>query len=70
MNQKGVTIPRCHAPYGYLTKDIQIHVFCDASELAYCFSAAAYLKFELELEKLHCFFVMSKSRLALIKTIS
>ena len=68
VNLKGVTIPRCHHPSGYLAKDIQLHVFYDASELAYV--AVAYSKFELELEKPHCSFKMSKSRLAPIKTIS
>ena len=67
MNLKGVTIPRCHHPSGYLAKDIQLHVFCDASGLAY--GVVAYLKFEFELEKPHCSFVMSKNRLAPIKAI-
>ena len=51
-----------------MAKDIQLHVFCAASELAY--GALAYLKFGFELEKPHCSFVMSKNRLAPIKTIS
>ena len=68
VNLKGVTFPRCYHPSGYLAKDIQLHVFCDASKLAY--GAVAYLKFEFELEKPHCFFVLSKSRLAPIKTTS
>ena len=67
VNLKGVTIPRCHHPSGYLDKDIQLHVFCGTSELAY--GAVAYLKFEFELEKPHCSIVMSKNRLAPIKTI-
>ena len=67
MNLKGVTIPRCHHSTGYLAKDIQLHVFCDASELAY--GAVAYLKFEFELEKPHCSFIMSKNRFSPIKTI-
>ena len=68
VNLKGVTIPRCYHPSGYLAKDIQLHVFWDASELAY--GAVAYVKFEFELEKPPCSLVMSKSRLAPIKTIS
>ena len=67
MNLKGVTIPRYHHPSGYLAKDIQLHVFCDASELAH--GAVAYVIFEFELEKSHCSFAMSKSILAPIKTI-
>ena len=66
VNLKGVTNSRCHHPSGYLAKDI--HVFCAASELTY--GAVVYLKFEFELEKPHCSFVMSKNRLAPIKTIS
>ena len=64
---KGAMIPRCHNPFGYLAKDIQLHVFCDTVESAY--SAVVYLKFEFELKKPHCSFVMSKSRLASVKTI-
>ena len=41
-----------------MAKDIQLHVFCDTSELAY------------GAVKSHCSFVISKSRLAAIKTIS
>ena len=48
MNLKGVTIPRCHRPSGYLAKDIQLHVFCAASELAY--GVVPYLKTEFEFE--------------------
>ena len=65
VNLTWVMIPRCHHPSGYLVKDKQLHVFCDASELAY--SVSAYLKFEFELEKPNCFFVMSKNKLAPMK---
>ena len=65
---KGVTIPRCHHPSRYLAKDIQLHVFCDASDLAH--GAVAYLRFKFELEKPRCSFVILKSRLIPIKTIS
>ena len=68
VNLKGITIPRCQHPPGYLAKDIQLNVFCDASELAY--GAVAYLKFEFGLKMPHCSFVTSKNRLAPIKTIS
>ena len=68
VNLKGVTIPRCHHLSRYLAKDIQLHVFCDASDLAY--GAVAYLRFKFELEKPRCSFVISKSRFTPIKTIS
>ena len=68
VNLKGITIPRCQHPTGYLAKDIHLHVFCDASELAYC--AVAYLKFEFGLKMPHYSFATSKNRLAPKKTIS
>ena len=68
MNLEGVPIPRCHYPSGNLAKDIKLHLFCDASESA-C-GAVAYLKFEFDLEKLCCSFVMSKNRHTPTKTTS
>ena len=45
---KEITIGICYHPFGYLAKDIQLHIFFDASELAY--GAVENLKFEFELE--------------------
>ena len=49
-------------------KEVQLHVFCDASEAAY--GCVAYLRFTFESGEHKCAFVMSKSRLAPIKTIT
>ena len=59
VNLRGDKIPRFYHPSGYLAKDIQLHVRC----------YVAYLKFEFELERPHYSFLMSKNRLAPIKTI-
>ena len=61
VNLKGVTVPRCHHPSRYLAKDIQLHIFCDASELAN--GAVACLKFEFELERSNFSFAMQQTDL-------
>ena len=48
--------------------EIQLHIFCDASEVAY--GSVAYLRFTLKDGNHVSSFVMSKSRLAPIKTIT
>ena len=48
--------------------EVQLHVFCDASELAY--GTVAYLRFVFKDGMYHVAFVMSKSRLAPIKSIT
>ena len=50
------------------TTEIQLHVFCDASELA--FGAAAYVRYSFKNGEHECALVMAKSRLAPIKTVS
>ena len=47
---------------------MELHIFCDASEVAY--GAVACIKFKFKTEKDHCTFLMSKTRLAPIKTVS
>ena len=47
---------------------VQLHVFCDASEAAY--GCVAYLRVSLKSGSHVCSFVMSKARLAPIKTIT
>ena len=46
----------------------QIHVFADASEVA--FGAAAYWRFETQDHSYHCSFIFEKTRLALIKPLT
>ena len=46
----------------------QIHVFADASEVA--FGAAAYWRFETQDHSYHCSFIFGKTRLALIKPLT
>ena len=48
--------------------EVQLHVFCDASEIAY--GTVAYLRMTLKDGKHVCAFVMAKSRLAPIKTVT
>ena len=48
--------------------EVQLHIFCDASELA--FASVGYLRLTLKDGDHVCSFVMSKSRLAPIKTIT
>ena len=64
---KSYKIPRCMSPQmsGDSMKHVQLHVFCDASFLAY--SAVAYLRFTNFHEKHHVSIVMAKSRVAPIK---
>ena len=56
----------------YLTEgqytEVQLHIFCDASELAY--GSVAYLRYTLKDGSHTCSLVMSKSRLSPIKTIA
>ena len=47
---------------------VQLHVFCDASEIAY--GCVAYIRVTFETGEHKCAFVMAKSRLAPIKTIT
>ena len=61
-------VPRCYHISGYKATNMELHIFCDASEVAY--GAVAYIKFKFKTEKDHCMFLMSKTRLAPIKTVS
>ena len=61
-----VHIDRCYHHHGWQCPDIQLHIFCDASESAY--GAVAYLHFAFKDGTTHCCFVMAKSRLAPIRT--
>ena len=48
--------------------DIQVHIFTDASDLA--FGATAYLRVEKQNKEVDCLLIMSKSRLAPIKKLT
>eukprot|EP00057_Strongylocentrotus_purpuratus_P002697 XP_003725052.1 PREDICTED: uncharacterized protein LOC100888496 [Strongylocentrotus purpuratus] len=65
----GITIPRCLKPDAF--KDIasyELHHFCDASEQGY--AAVTYLRLVNTDGKIHCAFVMGKSRLCPLKVTS
>ena len=65
-----LSVPRCYlsnqpsAQYA----DAQIHIFADASEVA--FGAAAYWRFETRGHSYHCSFIFGKTRLAPIKPLT
>ena len=61
-------VPRCYHISGYKATTMELHIFCDASEVAY--GAVAYIKSKFKTEKDHCTFLMSKTLLAPIKTVS
>ena len=64
-----LSIPRCYKPDGFeeLTS-IQLHHFCDASEIGY--GTVSYLRLENDDGDKHCAFVMSKSRVAPMKQVT
>ena len=63
-----VQIDRCYHHHGWQCSDIQLHIFCDASELAY--EAVTYLRFAFKDGTTHWFFVMAKSQLTPIRTLT
>ena len=70
-NSNKFALPRCYHPAyidEYLIPEIQLHVFSDASEVAY--GAVAYLQFMYKNGGVHCCLVMSKARLAPIKSVT
>lgn len=63
-----VRVPRCYRLItSSYTKNIQLHMFCDASESG--MAAAAYLRFE-EDDKIECALIGSKTRVAPLKFVS
>ncbi|XP_076389575.1 uncharacterized protein LOC143264787 [Megachile rotundata] len=65
---QNVRIPRCVSPIGKHYVKADLHVFCDASLKAY--TAAAYLRFEVEDAPAHVALVMAKTRVAPLKPLS
>jgi len=66
---KHFCIPRCIQSYDLKSKrENQLHIFADASERAY--GAVAYLRQKDEEGKVHTSLLVSKSRLAPVKTMS
>ena len=64
-----VRIPRQYVTLGESSvTEIQLHVFCDASEDAY--GACAYLRYSFKSGEHKCSLVMAKSRLAPIKVVN
>jgi hypothetical protein len=66
---QAIRVDRCFKPVGFgVVKEIQLHLFSDASRLGY--SAIAYLRLEDTNEQIHCAFVIGKARLAPLREIS
>ncbi len=63
-----IKIPRRYTTDERQPNEIQLHVFCDASEVAY--GCVAYVRFTFKSGEHSCSLVMSKSRLAPIKTVT
>ena len=63
-----VMVARCYVLLKESVLEIQLHVFCDASENAY--GAVAYLRYSFKDGRHQCTLVMSKSKLAPIKTVT
>ncbi len=66
---QAVRVNRCLKPVGFgEVKEIQLHLFSDASRLGY--SVVAYLRLEDTNNQIHCAFVIGKARLAPLREIS
>lgn len=64
---KTFSIPRCYSPLLSSAEEVQLHVFVDASSVAYV--AVAYLRIKWN-EQVHVSFVMAKSRCAPTKGLT
>ena len=60
------SVPRCLKPKGFQATSAELHHFADASERA--FGAVLYLRMVDNNGKPHCSFLISKSRLAPLKS--
>ncbi|XP_053402855.1 uncharacterized protein LOC128558076 [Mercenaria mercenaria] len=66
---ESVSVRRCFKPQDFGTlKNVQLHVFCDSSQLGY--GACVYLRLKDEKNLISCSLVAGKSRLAPIKQTS
>ena len=57
-----VSFPRCYKAENFHVQELQLLTFCDSCELGY--GAVSYLHMISVTNEIHCFFVMSKSRVA------
>ena len=62
-----IAVPRWYGFHRDECQDVQLHVFCDASEIAY--GAVAYFR-TISCGSVNVSFIMSKTRLARIKTLT
>ena len=67
-NLASIRLPRRYHTGNVPAIETQLHIFCDASELA--FGCVAYLRLTFKDNSHQCVMVMAKSRLAPLKTIS
>jgi hypothetical protein len=65
---KCLQFDRCARPHVFINSRIQLHHFCDASQRAY--GTVSYLRMINECGAVHCVFVLSRSRVAPLKTLS
>ncbi|XP_028408200.1 uncharacterized protein LOC114530778 [Dendronephthya gigantea] len=69
VRMKGFSIPRCYKPldFGRVVRT-ELHHFSDASVVGY--GQCSYLRFIDECDLIHCAFVMGKSRVAPLKSVT
>ena len=63
-----IKLPRCYNTSTESIQEVQLHVFCDASEMAY--GTVAYLRFSYKTGNHKASFLMAKSKLAPIKALT
>ncbi len=65
---KEFSIPRFYTQVDEYPQDTEVHIFGDASELAFC--SVGYLRFKYEDGSVKCVFVIAKTRVAPTKKLS